>query len=91
MLAEQEPCPGKRQSRGLMPCKKERDRFVSKQRVRHRPSSVMFPSEYGEAGLFGGSCLRVGAHNASVSSIDAACVHDFRIMIAHGFRHFPKL
>jgi Ca2+-binding RTX toxin-like protein len=51
----------------------------------------MFPSEYGEAGLFGGSCLRVGAHNASVSSIDAACVHDFRIMIAHGFRHFPKV
>jgi Ca2+-binding RTX toxin-like protein len=30
----------------------------------------MFPSEYGE--VFGGSCLRVGAHNASVSSIDAA-------------------
>jgi hypothetical protein len=26
------------------------------------------------------------AHNASVSSIDAARVHDFRIMVAHGFR-----
>jgi hypothetical protein len=26
------------------------------------------------------------AHNASVSSIDAACVHDDRIMVAHGFR-----
>jgi hypothetical protein len=30
------------------------------------------------------------AHNASVSSIDAARVHDIRIMVAHGFRHFPK-
>jgi hypothetical protein len=29
-------------------------------------------------------------HNASVSSIDAACVHDLRIMVAHGFRHFQK-
>jgi hypothetical protein len=27
------------------------------------------------------------AQNASVSSIDAACVHDFRIMVAHGFRN----
>jgi hypothetical protein len=26
------------------------------------------------------------AHSASVSSIDAACVHDLRIMVAHGFR-----
>jgi hypothetical protein len=26
------------------------------------------------------------AHNASVSSIDAAGVHDLRIMVAHGFR-----
>jgi hypothetical protein len=26
------------------------------------------------------------AHNASVSSIDAICVHDARIMVAHGFR-----
>jgi hypothetical protein len=29
------------------------------------------------------------AHNASVSSIDAARVHDLRIMVAHGFRHLP--
>jgi hypothetical protein len=26
------------------------------------------------------------AHSASVSSIDAGCVHDIRIMVAHGFR-----
>jgi len=25
-------------------------------------------------------------HNASVSSIDAACVHGVRIVVAHGFR-----
>jgi hypothetical protein len=30
------------------------------------------------------------AHNASVSSIDAACVHDLRIMVAHGFRNLQK-
>jgi hypothetical protein len=30
------------------------------------------------------------AHNASVSSIDAARVHDLRIMVAHGFRHFQR-
>jgi hypothetical protein len=29
------------------------------------------------------------AHNASVSSIDATCVHDIRIMVAHGFRPIP--
>jgi hypothetical protein len=26
------------------------------------------------------------AHNASVSSIDATRAHDFRIMVAYGFR-----
>jgi hypothetical protein len=30
------------------------------------------------------------AHNASVSSIDAVCVHDLRIMVAHGFRNLRK-
>jgi hypothetical protein len=30
------------------------------------------------------------AHNATVSSIDAACVHDLRIMVAHGFRNLRK-
>jgi hypothetical protein len=30
------------------------------------------------------------AHNASVSSIDAARVHDLRIMVAHGFRNLHK-
>jgi len=30
------------------------------------------------------------AHNASVSSIDAARVHDLRIMVAHGFRTAQK-
>jgi hypothetical protein len=30
------------------------------------------------------------AHNASVSSIDAARVHDVRIMVAHGFRYLRK-
>jgi hypothetical protein len=30
------------------------------------------------------------AHNASVSSIDAACAHDLRIMVAHGFRYLQK-
>jgi hypothetical protein len=30
------------------------------------------------------------AHNASVSSIDAIRVHDFRIMVAHGFRNLQK-
>jgi Asp-tRNA(Asn)/Glu-tRNA(Gln) amidotransferase A subunit family amidase len=30
------------------------------------------------------------AHNASVSSIDAARVHDLRIMVANGFRYLPK-
>jgi hypothetical protein len=30
------------------------------------------------------------AHNASVSSIDAACVHDVRIMVVHGFRSLYK-
>jgi hypothetical protein len=30
------------------------------------------------------------AHNASVSSIDAVCVHDVRIMVAHGFRKSRK-
>jgi hypothetical protein len=27
------------------------------------------------------------AHNASVSSIDAVCVHDLRIMVAHGLQY----
>jgi len=30
------------------------------------------------------------AHNASVSSIDAARAHDLRIMVAHGFRYLQK-
>jgi hypothetical protein len=30
------------------------------------------------------------AHNASVSSIDAVCAHDLRIMVAHGFRKIYK-
>jgi hypothetical protein len=30
------------------------------------------------------------AHNASVSSIDAARVHDLRIMVAHRFRSPQK-
>jgi hypothetical protein len=30
------------------------------------------------------------AHNASVSSTDAARVHDLRIMVAHGFRNLHK-
>ena len=30
------------------------------------------------------------AHNASVSSIDAVCVHDLQIMVAHGFRNLSK-
>jgi hypothetical protein len=30
------------------------------------------------------------AHSASVSSIDAACVHDLRIMVTHGFRSRDK-
>ena len=30
------------------------------------------------------------AHNASVSSTDATCVHDLRIMVAHGFRDLQK-
>jgi hypothetical protein len=30
------------------------------------------------------------AHNASVSSIDAARVHDLRIMVAHRFRSRQK-
>src|SRR5882762_9208734 len=34
--------------------------------------------------------LKRAAHNASVSSIDAACVHDLRIMVAHGFRNLRK-
>jgi Asp-tRNA(Asn)/Glu-tRNA(Gln) amidotransferase A subunit family amidase len=48
-----------------------------------------------------GSCVNNGpirflispsdaAHNASVSLIDAARVHDLRIMVAHGFRYLPK-
>jgi hypothetical protein len=30
------------------------------------------------------------AHNASVSSIDAARAHDLRIMVAHRFRDLQK-
>jgi len=30
------------------------------------------------------------AHKASVSLIDAVCVHDLRIIVAHGFRNLQK-
>jgi hypothetical protein len=66
-----------------------------------RCSSPSRPSKNKPAFAATRSCLNNGrirvlisrsdaAHNASVSSIDAACVHDLRIMVAHGFRNLQK-
>ena len=66
-----------------------------------RCSSPSRPSKNKPAFVATRSCLNNGrirvlisrsdaAHNASVSSIDAARVHDLRIMVAHGFRNLQK-
>src|SRR5450759_3901581 len=66
-----------------------------------RCSSPSRPSRNRPAFVATRSCLNNGrirllisrsdaAHNASVSSIDAARVHDLRIMVAHRFRNLQK-